>query len=100
MRPQRLTLDENGFRLSGGLVLFSRKILWREVEEFLILRPGKRMIGYRYKPSAGKNSYWTMLNRMFGADGGLAGEWPLPLDQVVDELNARLDRHNSTASPN
>lgn len=92
VRPQRLTLDQEGFCLSGGLMLPSRvkKIPWRDVKEFFVWRSGRgnKMIGLNFQPDASERSKFVRFSRTaFGADGALPGLWLGGVENVVEELN-------------
>src|SRR6185437_2759355 len=92
VRPQRLTLDAEGFSLSGGLMLPSRvkKIAWRDVKEFFVWQSGRgnKMIGLNFEPGASERTRFARLSRSaFGADGALPGLWLGGVENVVRELN-------------
>ena len=81
IRPQRLTLDPEGFRMSGGLVRSPKRIAWRSIEPFFVYRlpRGGKMIGFNFQPEAKPNR--TL-------EGSLPKLWPGSPDQLVEELNA------------
>jgi hypothetical protein len=89
VRPQRLTLDEGGFTLSGGLSRSPRKVAWEITTPFFIYqlpRGGKKVAyGLTFDPN---RSPLARLNRRLGADGLLPGLWPDGPDQLCSELNA------------
>ena len=89
IRPQRLTLDEEGFTLSGGLVRTPKKVRWRDVDEFFVYRlpKGGKLIGYNYRLNSCAASPMTKFNRQFGADAALPKGWAIPPEIMADELN-------------
>jgi hypothetical protein len=89
VRPQRLTLDSEGFTLSGGLMLKPRTTLWSEVTAFSVFRlpRGGKMIGYNLIPA--KEGMTTRLSRrLSGFDGGLPKMWSESAEGLAEELNA------------
>ncbi len=107
VRPQTLTLDDEGFTLSGGLTLPSRvkTIPWRDVEEFFVFSTGNgsKLIGIDFKPGASERTRYARFSRTaFGADGGLPGYWSGGCENVVQQLNeyrARATTQEVTAPP-
>lgn len=89
MRPQRLTLDQKGFTLSGGLARSPKKVAWEVTKPFFVyqLPRGGKKIAYGLTSDPNRNLL-TRLNRRLGADGLLPGLWPGSLDEVCSELNA------------
>lgn len=90
IRPLTLTLDANGFMVSGGLVRSPRKVLWRDMQGFHIYRlpRGGKMIGYYLEPSARKDTAMAKITRSFGGDGALPEGWPGSPEKMVEDLNA------------
>ena len=91
IRPQRLTLDPEGFRVSGGLVRSPKRIAWRSIEPFFVYRlpRGGKMIGFNFQPEGAPDRTLLMkLNGRLGAEGSLPKLWPGSPDQLVEELNA------------
>jgi hypothetical protein len=92
VRPQRLTLDAEGFTLSGGLMRSGsvKTIPWRDVEEFFVWRSGRgnKMIALNFQPDASERTGFARFSRAFGADGALPSEWSERAEKMVDELNA------------
>ena len=96
-RPQRLTLDADGFTLSGGLIRSAKvkKIPWRDVQQFMIYRapgyrglPGPKSIGMHFTPEAAERTTLARFNgRAFGVDGSLPGLWPDGPEKIVQKLN-------------
>jgi len=86
-RPQRLTLDQEGFALTGGLARSPMRVAWRDVGEFMVL--GGPMIGFDYLPDATDTPRGAALaSQIAGAQGALPGNWSRPTRAVVDQLNA------------
>src|SRR5438270_646838 len=95
IRPQRLTLDQEGFSVSGGLARSPKKIPWRNIEPFFLyqLPRGGKMIAFNFKPGAEVHRTLLMkLNAKLGADGSLPRLWPGSPHNLVDELNAYRER--------
>jgi len=91
IRPQRLTLNPEGFTVSGGLVRSPKKIAWHSIEPFFVYRlpRGGKMIGFNFQPEGAPDRTLLMkLNGRLGAEGSLPKLWPGSPDQVVEELNA------------
>ena len=94
LRPQRLTLDQEGFALTGGLARSPMRVAWRDVGEFMIL--GGPMIGFDYLPDATDTPRGAALaSQIAGAQGALPGNWSRPTRTVVDQLNAYRARARS-----
>jgi hypothetical protein len=89
IRPQRLSLDAEGFTVAGGMIRTPWKIRWQDVSEFLVIQlpRGGKMVGFNYVPGARKTSALSRVARMSGADGGLPKSWPGSVEDMVDELN-------------
>jgi hypothetical protein len=53
LRPRKLTLNDSGFSISGGLAR-KKMVEWGDVTGFfpLSFRPGANMIGFNYSPDA------------------------------------------------
>jgi hypothetical protein len=102
VRPQRLTLDADGFTLSGGLMrpVNARKIYWRDVEPFFLYRmpgyrglPGPKVIGLNFVGEASERPALARFNReRLGLDGSLPGLWPAGPEQMIQELNDYRER--------
>ena len=91
IRPQRLTLDKEGFAVSGGLARWPKKIPWRSIEPFFLyqLPRGGKVIAFIFQAGADVHRTLLMkLNAKLGADGSLPRLWPGSPDDLVDELNA------------
>lgn len=95
VRPQTLTLEADGFTLSGGLIWAPRQIAWRDVEEFVVfrVRDGEGMsesevIGFNFAPGVKKRSLMRGVMRRLAADGALPSGWPDAPEQMVADLNA------------
>ncbi len=97
IRPPRLVLDAEGFRLEGGLRA-GNKVAWRHVESFYRwkLPRGGTMVGYRYHDAARPKSLVGGFNRGFGADGALPRTLTLGADALIDELEAWRQRGAGT----
>jgi hypothetical protein len=95
IRPQRLTLDREGFTVRGGFVRSPKRIPWRSIDPFFVYRlpRGGKMIGFNFRPGAEpRHTLLRKLNRRLGAEGSLPKLWPVPPDQLVEELNAYRQR--------
>ena len=97
LRPQRLTLDQEGFCLSGGLMPSSRvkKILLRDIESIFPLQTGRgnKMIGLNFKPGASEHTRLARFSRAkFGADGALPGLWPGGTERMIQLLTDYQER--------
>ncbi len=90
VRPQVLTLDAQGFTISGGVSGKPRKTAWADIEDFFVykLPRGGKMIGFNYVPSARKDGWMAKANQAFGADGALPKGWPGKPEDLAAELNA------------
>jgi hypothetical protein len=100
VRPQKLSLDQEGLSLSGGLLRSPTKIAWRDVTHFFVvqIRPGTSMIGFNYSADASNKPRGAAFSRRIaGADGALSGVWAGSNASVVDKLNAY--RLLATTSP-
>ena len=90
-RPRRLSLDEIGFSVSGGLLRSAHKTAWQDVSEFFVLslRPGTSFVGYRFSPEfAEKHPVSKFGRNLAGADGLLHGPWPGSDTKLATKLNA------------
>ena len=89
-RPQVLTLDADGFTISGGLMRSPWGTAWGDVQGFVVCKLpfGGSMIGFNFKPSAKQRSSLARFNGTFGAEGALPQGWPLSTEAMVDELNS------------
>jgi hypothetical protein len=73
IRPRKLTLDRNGFSISGGLARNASKTPWADVTGFfpVTIRAGVSMVGFNYIADAkGKPRETWISKRIAGADGG------------------------------
>ena len=101
IRPQRLSLDQEGFTLAGGFTRRPKKIAWRSIEPFFIyqLPRGGKMIGFNFKPEAKtQRTLLRKLNSRLGAEDALPKLWPGSPDQLVKELNAYREQALETDS--
>lgn len=98
IRPHRLTLDREGFALSGGLLPYARKVRWQDVSGFFVVhvRFGTTMIGFNYDLGAAPRGV-AIARGISGAEGALHGVWPLSNLRMVEALNAYRNRALSTA---
>jgi hypothetical protein len=92
VRPQRLTLDAEGFMLSGGLMLPSRvkKIRWDDIEGFSVFETGRgnKLIAYNFSPGASERTRLSRFNHAaFGLDAALPSGWPGGAAQMAEHLN-------------
>lgn len=90
VRPQRLSLNREGFSLSGGLLLSPTKVAWQDVTGFFVVRvrPGNSLIGFNYSPNASTKPRGAAFSRRIaGADGAISGVWSGSNAAVVDKLN-------------
>ena len=93
-RPRKLTLDSEGFTLSGGFLRSPKKTLWDVVEGFFVYRlpRGGKMIGFNYIPGRGPSTALVKLNGRLGAEGALPKLWPGPPEALAEELNSYRGR--------
>ena len=95
LRPRKLTLNENGFSISGGLARKPKVIQWGDVTGFfpLSIRPGSSMVGFNYSANAKHKPRATWVSkRLAGADGGISGAWPCSTADLAKQLNAYRER--------
>jgi hypothetical protein len=88
-RPYRLTLDNEGLTLSGGL-RSPWKIAWRDVDRFFVSNPrlGVTIINFNYSANASKKPRGAAFARtLTGADAALPSQWPQADAAVVEMLN-------------
>ena len=91
VRPRQLSLDENGFSVSGGFLRSPQNTAWRDVSEFFVLslRPGTSFVGYHFSPEfVEKHPTVKLARNVTGADGMLHGPWPGTNAKLADKLNA------------
>ena len=91
VRPRRLSLDEDGFSVSGGLLRSPQKTSWRDISDFFVLslRPGTSFVGYHFSSEfAEKHPTAKLARNVTGADGILHGPWPGSNGKLADKLNA------------
>jgi len=92
LRPRKLTLNSNGFSLSGGLVRKPKTIVWGDVTGFFPLSI-PNMIGFNYSPDTkDKPRIARVSKRLAGADGGISGAWPCSNADLANQLNAYRER--------
>jgi len=83
--PQQLLLDPDGFSLFGGFARKPRKILWKDIDSFFIVRVGRgELIGFSYV--VGKRPK-ALLSKTGQVQGVLPRSWALSSQQMVDRLN-------------
>ena len=95
VRPRRLTLDRNGFSISGGLAWRASATDWAEVTDFfpIRVRVGASMVGFNYSADAKNKRRGTWIAKgISGADGGLSGVWPCSIGELAEQLNAYRER--------
>lgn len=100
LRPRQLTLNEDGFSISGGLARKPTTIQWEDVTGFfpLSIRLGSSMIGFNYSPGAKDKPRGAWVSkRLAGADGGISGAWPCSNADLANQLNAY--RHRALTRP-
>ena len=91
IRPRQLTMDGEGFSVSGGLTRKPVNRMWRDVTGFfpLRIRMGSSVVGYNYSPDAAPTARGAWLSkRISGADAGISGLWPCSTRDLADKLNA------------
>lgn len=51
IRPRRLVIDDQGFRIHGGFAFRPKRILWQELESVTVCHPGRgsRAVGVNFK---------------------------------------------------
>ncbi|MBW8815160.1 MAG: alpha/beta hydrolase [Caulobacterales bacterium] len=88
IRPRRLTLDDEGFVLSGGFSWRPTRVFWREVEAFYVCQPGRgsRAVGFRYRSAAKDYSHLADDLPTRRPTVVLQG-WDEPPEAMVLELN-------------
>jgi hypothetical protein len=91
-RPMKLSLDSDGFRLSGGWMRSPRFVDWLDIEppvcSYSIGR-GQTAIGYNLIDGAKKSGRWTDYNQQhFLPDATIPGVWRESTEQVADDINA------------
>jgi hypothetical protein len=92
-RPRKLTLDSEGFMVSGGLTRRPSKIAWRDVTGFAPIYAGTKMVGFRYAAETKRRPRGTWLSRrLSGADGAISGAWPCSTTDLAEQLNHYRER--------
>jgi hypothetical protein len=94
VRPQRIVVDSEGFALHGGLIVSSKKTLWRDTEPFFVCRlaNNRKTIGFNYRSGARDRTALLRVNRKLGADGALPILQRGSAEELVEELNAYRQR--------
>jgi hypothetical protein len=91
LRPRKLTLDSEGFSVSGGLTRKPVTTQWQDVTGFfpLTIRVGSSMVGFNYCADAKHKPRGARVSkRLAGADGGISGAWPCSAADLANRLNA------------
>jgi hypothetical protein len=87
-RPKVLTLEPAGMSVSRSLRRRIR-IAWADIgaDGFFVYRRvrGGTEIGFNYRVGAVPEI--SRLGKLLGAESPLSGQWPLSVEQMVDELN-------------
>ena len=94
-RPRKLTLDSDGFSVSGGLAPKVWKTEWGDVTGFFPvgIRAGASMVGFDYSADAeNKPRGAWVAKRISGADGGISGAWPCSIIDLANQLNDFRER--------
>lgn len=95
VRPRKLTLDEDGFSIAGGLARKASKTNWADVAGFfpVSIRIGASMVGFDYTADAGSRPRGALgAKRISGADGAISGAWPCSTSHLADQLNDYQER--------
>lgn len=95
LRPRKLTLNEDGFSISGGLMRKPPKVRWKDVTGFypLGIRAGSSMVGFDYSPDAKNRPRGAWVSKhLAGADGGISGAWPCSNVDLANQLNTYRER--------
>ena len=95
VRPRTLTLDQDGFSISGGLIRTARTTPWKDVTGFfpLRIRAGSSMVGFNYSADAASKPRGTWVaTHLSGADAGISGGWSCSTADLANQLNAYRDR--------
>lgn len=95
LRPRTLTLDKDGFSISGGLIRTARTTPWKDVTGFfpLRIRAGSSMVGFNYSADAASKPRGTWVAKhLSGADAGISGGWSCSTADLANQLNAYRDR--------
>lgn len=95
LRPRKLTLNRDGFSISGGLKRKPTMIEWQDVTGFfpLRIRAGSSMVGFDYSSNAKNKARGTWVSkRLAGADGGISGAWRCSNADLANQLNAYRER--------
>jgi len=89
-RPRKLTLDAEGFSISGGLSRKAAKTKWRDVAGFFPVKmaAGPSMVGFDYTADAQRKPRGTWVAKFIsGADGAISGAWPCSTADLANQLN-------------
>ena len=88
--PQRVTLDAQGFTISGGLARRPRHRAWRDVDHFYPHRlpRGGTMVFYQLADHARPDTWMGDMNRRWGGDGLLPKTLPGKPAAIAAEFNA------------
>jgi hypothetical protein len=100
IRPYKLLLDGDGFKLSGGTSLKPQKTAWRDVERFFIR--GSGVLGPQFVAwgcVAGRSpKKRAFMSQFFAPEGELAdGELPNLWTLSAPELEQRLNAYRARA---
>ena len=89
VRPDTMTLDSDGFTLSGGLVWSPHKVSWRDVDRFLVHTTprGGRLLRVVYTPALDEPGLPVERVETLGTEGRFFRQWPLPSREMADLLN-------------
>ena len=90
VRPQRITLDRDGFAVTGGLARTAMRRRWDEVERFRVVRMprGGTVVGYDLAEHVRPDTYLGDLGRRWAADGVLPSTLRGSPDAIAARLNA------------
>lgn len=94
VRPMRLTLDSNGFTLTGGWKRSPRFVAWRDIDgpmsTYWIGR-GQSAIGYNLVEGSNSDSRgagYRQDNFRLLPEANLPDVWRISAEQLADEINA------------
>lgn len=90
LRPQKLVLDQSGFRLVGGLVRRHKKVPWSVVDHFFVchLPRGGKQIGFKYGSEVLEYRSWRAFSKATnGVEAAIPGIWAMAPELIVQELN-------------
>lgn len=95
MRPSRLVLSDNAFRLERPLGK-PRTVEWRDIDAFFVwTNRSSKILGYRYIAGRAPTDALTRINQSLGLDGGLPTGWSLSTEELVNLMN----QYRMKASP-